>query len=114
MTSRSKKLGKVGPVKHIDFDRINSAALAVLPALLARWLPDGRREGREYVALNPRRDDRHLGSFRINMQTGCWADFADGARGGDPVSLAAYLFNLSQAEAARHLAAMLGLPECVQ
>jgi hypothetical protein len=33
----------------IDFDRINRAALARLPDLLARWLPGGRMEGREYV-----------------------------------------------------------------
>lgn len=91
------------------FEDVNAAALAALPALLERWLAQGRRDGREYVALNPTRPDRHLGSFRINMATGRWADFATGDKGGDPVSLAAYLFGLGQAEAARRLAAMLGL-----
>src|SRR4051812_32460035 len=33
----------------IDFARINAAALSALPAIMARWLPDGRRCGREYV-----------------------------------------------------------------
>ena len=94
---------------RIDFPAINSAALDVLPALLRRWLPDGRREGREYVALNPTRADRHLGSFRINMTTGRWSDFATGDRGGDPVSLAAYLAGVGQADAARSLADMLGV-----
>jgi hypothetical protein len=61
------------------------------------------------VALNPKRPDRHLGSFRINLATGKWADFATGDRGGDPVSLAAYLFGLTQVEAARRLADMLGV-----
>ncbi len=98
-------------MSRIDFRRVNNAALAVLPSLLARWLPGGRREGSEYVALNPRRVDRTAGSFRINMNTGRWADFATGDAGGDPVSLAAFLFNLSQAEAARRLAAMLGISE---
>ncbi|MCV0386852.1 MAG: hypothetical protein K5821_10495 [Nitrobacter sp.] len=93
----------------IDFARVNMAALAVLPSLLARWLPGGRREGREYVARNPRRADRTAGSFRINMTTGRWADFATDAAGGDPVSLAAYLFDLSQLDAARRLAATLGM-----
>ena len=65
--------------------------MAVLPALLRRWLPDGRIEGNEYVARNPRRSDRRLGSFKINLRTGRWADFAFDARGGDPISLAAYL-----------------------
>jgi hypothetical protein len=80
-----------------------------LPALLARWLPDGHREGVEYVALNPTRHDRHLGSFRINTRTGRWADFATGDRGGDPISLAAYLSDLKQCEAAEKLASMLGV-----
>ncbi|WP_448192726.1 hypothetical protein [Azospirillum sp. sgz301742] len=94
---------------RLDFDRINRAAVAALPALLVRWLPGGRREGHEYIALNPRRADRRLGSFRINMNTGRWADFATDDGGGDPISLAAYLAGISQADAARHLADMLGV-----
>jgi hypothetical protein len=94
---------------RLDFDRINRAALAVLPALLARWLPGGKREGHEYVVVNPRRADRRPGSFRINMNTGRWADFATDDAGGDPISLAAYLAGISQAEAARNLADMLGV-----
>ena len=38
-----------------------------------------------------------------------WADFATGDKGGDVISLAAFLFGLSQAEAARRIAGMLGL-----
>lgn len=95
----------------IDFDGINAAATRALPDLLACWLPAGRREGGEYVARNPRRSDRHLGSFKINIRTGRWADFATGDTGGDPISLAAYLFGLTQAEAACRLATMLCLPE---
>ena len=44
-----------------------------------------------YVALNPTRNDRRPGSFKINIRTGRWCDFATGDRGGDPVSLVAYL-----------------------
>jgi hypothetical protein len=95
--------------KPIDFARINSAALPVLPALLNRWLPHGRREGSEYVARNPTRADRRPGSFSVNLLTGKWADFATDDRGGDVISLAAYLSGKSQAEAARSLADMLGV-----
>ncbi len=95
--------------RRIDFAAVNAAALAALPALLARWLPDGRVTGREFVARNPTRHDRRPGSFRINMQTGKWADFATGDRGGDVVSLAAYLAGTGQADAARKLADMLGM-----
>ena len=97
------------PRPAVDFASIKRAALAVLPALLERWLPGGRRKGPEYVALNPRRHDRHIGSFSINVRTGRWSDFATNARGGDVVSLAAYLAHLNQAQAAEKLAGMLGI-----
>jgi hypothetical protein len=92
---------------RLDFDQVSAAAMTVLPELLARWLPDGQRRGHEWVARNPRRDDRHVGSFSINLKTGRWADFATGDRGGDVVSLAAFLAGTSQTEAARRLAIML-------
>jgi hypothetical protein len=98
--------------RKVNFEAINSAAMRELPALLARWLPDGRPVGREYVARNPRRTDRHIGSFKINLLTGRWADFATGDKGGDAVSLAAFLFALSQVDAGRKLATMFGLPDC--
>lgn len=97
------------PRTKINFEAINRAALARLPDLCAHWLPDGRRRGNEYRARNPLRADRHIGSFTVNLRTGRWADFAIGARGGDPVSLAAYLSGLGQADAARRLADMLGV-----
>ncbi len=96
--------------KRIDFAGIDRAALANVDRILARWLPGGRINGAEYVARNPRRNDRRLGSFKINTETGKWTDFATGDRGGDLVSLAAYLSGLSQVEAARQLADMLGVP----
>ena len=95
----------------IDFAAINSAALGSLRPLLQRWLPDGKVIGREYVALNPRRDDRRLGSFKINLRTGRWSEFATGDRGGDIVSLLAYLRGCSQGDAARELSALLGIAD---
>ena len=95
--------------KRINFARINSAAVALLPSLLNRWLPGGRTEGHEYVVRNPTRADRHLGSFRINLRSGRWSDFATGDCGGDPVSLAAYIAGVSQIKAAERVAEMLGV-----
>jgi hypothetical protein len=94
---------------RIDFQAINAAALRALPIMLPRWLPDGKRKGSEFVAKNPTRADATAGSFSINLNTGKWGDFATGDRGGDPVSLAAYLFRLSQIEAARRIADMLNI-----
>ena len=95
--------------QRIDFAAVNRAALAALPTLLRRWLPDGRQVGREYLARNPLRADRRSGSFKINVRTGRWADFATGDAGGDVISLCAYLAGVGQAEAARSLADMLRL-----
>ncbi len=92
----------------VNFDQVNRAALTVLPALLARWLPDGKWHGAEYVARNPKRADRRPGSFKVN-RNGRWADWAVEAKGGDVISLAAYLAGLSQIEAARELARALGI-----
>jgi hypothetical protein len=56
------------------------------------WIvPGGKIVAREYVALNPTRADRRPGSFKVNMRTGRWSDFAAGDKGGDPVSLCAYV-----------------------
>ncbi len=94
---------------RIDFGAINAAALPALPTLLRRWLPDGRQVGREYVARTPRRADKRAGSFKINLRSGKWCDFATGDAGGDVVSLAAFLSGTGQVDAAKNLAAMLGV-----
>ncbi len=94
---------------RLDFDAINRAGLASLPTLLRRSLPDGHLVGREFTARTPRRAVRRPGSFKVNVSTGKWADFACDAKGGDVVSLAAYLSGAGQAEAARALADMLGV-----
>jgi hypothetical protein len=95
--------------REVDFPAVNRAALSALPGVLARIVPGGKIVAREYVALNPTRADRRPGSFKVNLRTGRWADFATGDKGGDPVSLCAYVEGVSQAEAARRLARMLGL-----
>jgi hypothetical protein len=96
--------------KHrINFKKVNRKALRRLPELLANWTVNGRLISGEWVAKNPTRFDRHPGSFKVNIITGKWADFATGDRGGDVISLAAYLADISQVEAARRLADYLGV-----
>jgi hypothetical protein len=98
------------PTHFASFSALQRASLAVLPRLVGSWLPTGRREGNEWLALNPRRADRNLGSFKVNLQTGRWADFATGDAGGDAISLLAYLRGVSQAQAARLLERELRSP----
>jgi hypothetical protein len=94
---------------RVAFRRIADAALPQVDVLVRRWLPDGRREGAEWIAINPRRVDNRKGSFKINMTTGRWSDFATGDAGGDLVALAAFLFGLKQGEAALKIAKALGI-----
>jgi hypothetical protein len=97
------------PLRRIAFRRIAEKALLCADVLVRRWLPAGRREGAEWVAVNPTRADSRKGSFKVNMTTGRWSDFATGDVGGDLVALAAYLFRLKQGEAAVKVAEMLGI-----
>lgn len=90
------------------FSRVHEQALPFLPAILRRILPQGKTDGHEYVALNPRRIDAALGSFKINLLTGKWADFAVNASGGDVTSLVAYVLCLSQSDAAKAVLRMIG------
>ena len=99
-----------------DFAAINAAALPVLETLCARWLPGGRRIGAEWVVGSLRGEPGASCKVRLRGQGGLrgarrsrWCDFATGERGGDPISLAAAVSGLTQVEAARRVAAMLGV-----
>lgn len=93
----------------IDFAAIAARALAAADSLVPRWLPDGKREGHEWSARNPLRADHKAGSFKVNLVTGRWSDFATGDAGGDLIDLYAYVFGLKNGEAAKALADELGM-----
>lgn len=93
---------------NLDFVALNRWAVEGLPAILNRFLPGGVMRGQEYIARNPTRADRRLGSFKVNMHTGRWADFATGDAGGDIISLIAYVKRIGQADAARLVQEMVG------
>ena len=103
------KCRKGARVARPEFTAIAQSALASSGILVPRWLPEGRRMGTEWLARNPTRPDQHLGSFKINLKSGRWADFATGDAGGDLISLRAYLDGTSQRKAATSLAEELGL-----
>lgn len=88
---------------YLDFNAINKLALSNLHQLLSKHLPGGKRVGKEYVALNPTRADQTMGSFKINLSSGLWADFATNDRGKDPVSLIAYIYKTNYYNGAKQL-----------
>ncbi len=74
--------------------------LANWEAVLLPLLPDGEVQGVELVARNPRREDKSPGSFRLNLESGAWADFAlEGVRGADALGFLAYVTDTTPAEA---------------
>jgi len=94
----------------INFKAIADAALANAETIIRGFLPNGRVQGREFVALNPRRNDQRPGSFKVNLDSGKWSDFATGDRGGDLVSLYAYVNDVAQGDAARAIAERASFP----
>lgn len=72
-------------------------------AILRGLVGDGKVEGGDYVALNPRRNDTKAGSFRIDIESGKFHDFATGDRGGSIIDLAAFVYGCDLVTAARKL-----------
>lgn len=92
-----------------DIKQIAQAALLSIDNVLNHWCAGGKRQGHEYVTLNPTRSDNKAGSFSVNLNTGAWADFATSDKGGDLVALVAYIDNVKMGEAAKRLAQFLGI-----
>ena len=95
-------------MNKIDFTQVKNYLKGREEVILRRLLPTGKKAGNEYVALNPKRSDAHLGSFRINTTTWKWADFATGDKGGDIISLYAYIKSVNQLTAAKELLRLIG------
>lgn len=96
--------------RHLDYAFIKDAAKRDALRIVRMLAPDGKVIGTEYVAINPRRNDKSLGSFKVNLASGRWADFAVGEGGGDMISLVEYLCDFSSYySAAKWLAEYLDL-----
>jgi len=95
--------------KKIDFEKVKNAALANAEAICSRWLPNGKRQGSEWVAINPTRSDKSARSFSINLNTGIWSDFATGDKGGDLIALIAYIDRIAMGKAYNVLADFMGV-----
>jgi hypothetical protein len=87
----------------INFQRVKDAARGYEEVLIRRILPHAIKKGAEYVAINPTRYDRNLGSFRINARNLKWEDFSTADKGGDILSLWAYVRQVSQVKAAQEI-----------
>lgn len=96
----------------LDFKAIAARALDQIEAVCAHWLPAGKKAGHEWEI-----GDRHGApgqSLKIHLsgsKAGIWSDFSTDDKGGDLVSLVAYVDGCAQADAARKLAEFLGMAQ---
>lgn len=60
---------KMNNSQAFNFNDINLLAQSNIRGFLQEWLPEGKLSGHDYCPLNPTRADKHIGSFRINMNT---------------------------------------------
>jgi putative DNA primase/helicase len=95
-------------MNKINFTQVKNYLKGYEESILKHLLPTGQTAGSEYIVLNPTRNDKNLGSFRINTRTGRWADFATGDKGGDIISLYAYVKGINQRTAAEELSRLVG------
>ena len=96
---------------QISFEAVNGYLLPRFGTIVMDWIPGGKLKGREYVVRNPTRDDHNPGSFNINVENGVWEDFAIGDKGGDSVSLYAYIKGIGQVEAVKSIIEEQNIPE---
>jgi hypothetical protein len=99
--------------KREEARMISRMLAARVPSLVHELRLRGERQGNDFVAFNPTRHDRSLGSFRITLsgaKSGVWLDHATG-EAGDALSLVAYcLYGGRLADAIGWAKASLGLP----
>lgn len=87
----------------INFQALAEDLLARARSLLPQWLPGGKFRGHEFQCGDL---SGNAGtSLSINVNTGKWADFATGDKGGDLISLYAAIHRMGQGEAAKELGA---------
>lgn len=64
---------------------------------MPQWLPGGKTQGKEYSCGSVAGGSGD--SFRVNLDTGKWAEFSGSLKGGDLISLYAAVRNLNNGEA---------------
>ncbi len=98
--------------EKLDFMLIAARALEQIEAVCSHWLPAGKKAGPEWEI-----GDRHGApgkSLKVHLsggKAGMWSDFSTDDKGGDLVSLVAFVDGCTQLDAARKLAEFLGMSD---
>lgn len=91
--------------------KINDIALTRITDILSALGVHHRVRGAEIEMLNPRRDDRRFGSFKINKNSGAWCEFATNESGRGAISLVQYLTGDTKGSAAQTVTGILGITD---
>ena len=65
----ARDCGQAIPSSSISFEEIATACLAHAETLVPQWLPDGHRDGDNWIAEDPVRPGYVI---RVNLKTGAW------------------------------------------
>ena len=87
----------------VSFQKIKQQYKQCPIEILKKLVGNGKIEGGDYVVLNPRRSDKKAGSFRIDISSGKFYDFATRDRGGSILDLAMFVYNCDLLTAAQKL-----------
>lgn len=90
---------------ELNFTGLAETLLVRWEDFVPSWCPGGRLIGREWTAGSLRGGPGD--SFKFNIGSGRWADFASDDKGGDMISLYATIQGIKNGEAAKRLADML-------
>ena len=92
----------------LSFRAVSEAASANAEALCRRLLPAGQRKGDWWLCSVPWRPDKNP-SFIVSLTTGKWKDCARQGEHGDFIDLVQRQRGLSNAEAMKEVARLLGM-----
>lgn len=99
LNNRPPSSGDLPPIRFAELAR---ALLDQAEQLVARWLPGGARQSKEWVCGSLAGGKGS--SCSVNVKNGCWSDFATDDKGGDLISLYAAIHGLDQGQAALQVA----------
>lgn len=95
-------------MKPFDYSDLNQLLLSDVNSHLRDWLPGGRLIGNEYTCGNIHGNPGN--SFKVNIKSGRWADFADKDKSGiDLISLYAKINGVSNSESYKKLAKLYSI-----
>jgi hypothetical protein len=88
-----------------EIEQLEAEAIIYLPAIMKRWLPDGRLSGHRWNVRHPKSNSH---AISVDLHDGSWRDFLNAKSGRTVTSLICHLTNLPAEQAILNLKSMIG------